>query len=90
MPRINRPLIKTNNDDEHHTAVVNRQHRNEQGIDTSKTFVSLPIGYTVVVQQEVGGLWAHGTIEDKGSHNHHDRSYKICITETGRIITCNR
>ena len=35
-------------------------------------------------------MWTHGTIEDKGNHNHHNRSYKICITKTGRIITCNR
>ena len=32
----------------------------------------------------------HGPIEDKGNHNHHDRSYKIHITKTGKIVTCNR
>ena len=90
MPRINRLLINTDSDDEHHTVLVNRHHRNEQDIDTSKNFVSLPIGSTVVVQGEDRGLWTHGTIEDKGNHHHHDRSYKICITKTGRIITCNR
>ena len=25
-----------------------------------------------------------------GDHNHHNRSYKIQVTTTGRIITCNR
>ena len=50
MPRIDRLPINTDNDDEHHTALVNRQHRNQQDIDTSKNFVSLPIGSTVVVQ----------------------------------------
>ena len=50
MPIIDRLPINTNNDDEHHTVLVNRQYRNEQGIDNSKNFVSLPIGYTVAVQ----------------------------------------
>ena len=26
----------------------------------------------------------------KGDHNHYNRSYKIQVTTTGRIITCNR
>ena len=52
MPIIDRLPITTYNDDKHHTTLVNRQYRNEQGIDTSKNFVSLPIGSTVVVQQE--------------------------------------
>ena len=36
------------------------------------------------------GPWTHGTIETKGDHNHHNRSYKICITKTAKIVTCNR
>ena len=36
------------------------------------------------------GLWTHGTIVGKGDHNHHNRSYKIQVTTTGRIITCKR
>ena len=87
---MDRLPINTNNDEEHHKVLTNRQCRNDWGNDTSKTFVSLPIGSTIVVQQENGGLWTHGTIEDKGDHNQHDRSCKICITKTGRIITCNR
>ena len=35
----------------------------------------LPIGSTVVVQQEDGGPWTHGTIVGKGDHNHHNYSY---------------
>ena len=89
MPIIDRPRINTSNDHEH-TSLVNRPYRNEQGIDTSKNFVSLPIRSTVVVQGEDRGPWTHGTIEDKGDHNYHDRTYKICITKTGRIITGNR
>ena len=52
--------------------------------------MSLPIGYTVAVQCEDGGLWTHGMIEGKGDHNHHDRSYHIHITKTGRLVTQNR
>ena len=90
MPVMDRLLINTNNDEEHHKVLTNRQCRNDQGNDTFKKFVSLPIGSTVVVQQEDRGPWTHGTIEDKGNHNHHGRSYKICITKTVRIITHNR
>ena len=32
----------------------------------------------------------HGTIIGKGDHNHHNRSYKIQVTNMGRIITLNR
>ena len=49
--------------------------------------MSIPIGSTVVVQGEDRGLWTHGTVVGKGSHN---RSYKIQVTKTGRIIMCNR
>ena len=58
--------------------------------DTSQLFVSIPIGSTVAVQWEDGGLWTHGTIVGKGNYNHHNCSYKIQITTTGRTITCNR
>ena len=50
MPVINRPLVGTNNDNEHHKALIGRQSRNDKGKDTSRSFVSLPIGSTVVVQ----------------------------------------
>ena len=58
--------------------------------DTSQVFASIPIGSTVAVQWEDGGSWTHGTIVGMGDHNHHSRSYKIQVTTTGRIITCNR
>ena len=48
------------------------------------------IGSNVVVQWEDWGLWIHGTIGVKGNHNHHNVSYKIHVTTTGRIMTCNR
>ena len=48
-----------------------------------ENFASLLIGSTVVVQCNDGGPWTHGMIEGKGNHNHHDRSYNICITKTG-------
>ena len=52
--------------------------------------LSISIGSTVVVQQEDGGPWTHGTVIGKGDHNQHNRSYKIQVTKSGRIITCNR
>ena len=36
------------------------------------------------------GLWAHSAIIGKGDHNHHNRSYKIQVTNTGWLITHNR
>ena len=52
--------------------------------------MSISIQSTVVVQREDRGPWTHGTIIGKGDHNHHNRSYKIHVANTGRIITHNR
>ena len=40
-------------------------------------YVSIPVGSTVAVKCEDGGLWKLGTVESKGDHNHNDRSYII-------------
>ena len=50
MPVMDRPLIITDNDQEHLKMLTNRQCRNDQDNDTFKSFVSLPIGSTVAVQ----------------------------------------
>ena len=34
-----------------------------------------------------GGLWTHGTVVGRGDCNHNNRSYLICITKTGQIVT---
>ena len=39
-----------------------------------------------MVQWEDGGPW----IEGNGDQNHHDRSYHICITKTGQLVTQTR
>ena len=90
MPVVNRPPIGSDNDKEHHNVLINRQCRNDKDNDTSKHFHPLPIGSTVAVKCEDGGPWTHGTIEEKGNHNHHNRSYKIHITTTGKTTTCKR
>ena len=69
---------------------MRRQGKNDPNNDISQIFVSIPIGSTVVVQQEDGGPWTHDTIIGNGDHNHRNRSYKTQVTTTGRIITCNR
>ena len=56
MPIINRPLVGTDNDDEHNRLKMKSQTKNDKDKETSKYFVSLPIGSTVVVQWEDGGL----------------------------------
>ena len=61
--------------------IIKRQMKDDKNKDTFKNYVSIPIGSTVVVQQENQGPWTHGTMEGKGDQNHHDRSYHICITK---------
>ena len=90
MPVMDRQPINIDNDDKHHKNLMHRQAKSDQDSDTSKNFMSIPIGSTVAVQQEDGGLWTHSTVVGKGNHNHHNRSYKIQVTKTGRIITHNR
>ena len=90
MPVIDRKPIGGDNDDEHHNKLVHRQHKNDTNNDASPVFASIPKGSTVVVQQEDGGLWTHGMVIGKGDHNHHDQSYTIQITTTGRRITCQQ
>ena len=72
MPVIDRKPIGRDNDDEHHNKLIHRQHKNGKNNDASPVFASIPIGSTVVVQQDDSGLWTHGTIVGKGDHNHHD------------------
>ena len=73
MPLINRPPVSIDNDDEHRKVIIKKANKNDKDKDTLKIFVSLPMGCTVVVQQEDEGLWTHGRIKGNGNHNHHDR-----------------
>ena len=50
MPVMDRPPINVDNDDEHHQTLMHSQGKNDQGNDTSKIFMSIPIGSTVAVQ----------------------------------------
>ena len=90
MPIINRPPVGIDNDEKHHKVLIIRETKNDKGKDTSVHFVSIPIESTVAVQWEEGGLWTHDIIEGKGDQNHHDKSYHIHITKTGRLVTQNR
>ena len=74
--------------DDHDSKLVDRQHKNHN--DASTVFAFIPIGSAVVVQQEGGRPWTHGTIVDTGDHNHHDRTYTIQLTTNGRRIMHNR
>ena len=48
--------------------------------DTFGNYASVPIGSTVVAQQEDAGPWNHITVVGKGDQNHNNRSYTIHIT----------
>ena len=88
MPVIDRKPVCTDNDDEHYTKLVPREHKNDTMMLHKSA--SIPIGSTVVVQQEDGGPWTHGTIIRMGDYNHHNCTYNIQITTMGRRITCNK
>ena len=90
MPIINRQLVGRDNGEEYYEVLIKRQTKDDKNQGTLRNYVSIPIGSTVVVQHEDGGLCIHGTVEGKGDHNHHDRSYNICITRTGHLVTWDR
>ena len=47
---MDRQPISIDNDDEYHMNLMDIQGKNDQDNDTSKIFMSIPIGPTVVVQ----------------------------------------
>ena len=85
MPVLDWKSNGEDHDDEHHGKLIDRQHKNNN--DASPIFTSIPIGSAVVVQQEDGRPWTHGTVVDTGDHNHHDHVYIIQLTINGRGIT---
>ena len=48
MPVLDHKPIGKDNDDEHHSKLIDRQHKNNN--DASPVFASLPIGSAVVVK----------------------------------------
>ena len=60
MPVIDRKPVSIDNNDEHHIKLMHRQSKNNSNNDASQVFASIPIGSTVVIQWEDGGLKTHG------------------------------
>ena len=81
-------LLNSNKDEEYYETLIYRQ-KNDQDQNTSRNYTFIPIRSTVVVQHKDCGLWSHGTIVGKDNHKHNNRSYAICITKTGWLITRN-
>ena len=50
MPVLDRKPKGRDNDDEHHSKLVHRQHKSNTHNDTLPIFASIPIGSTVAVQ----------------------------------------
>ena len=90
MPIVNIPPVNLNNDDEHYEAVVHRQMKNYKNNDTFRKYASFSMGSTVVAQYEDGVLCTHCTVIGKEDHSHNNRSYMICLTKRGQIVTRNR
>ena len=53
MPKINRPPVNSNNDDEHYEVLVKGQTNNDKNHDTSRNDASFLLGSTVVVQEKI-------------------------------------
>ena len=63
---ISMPPVNTDIDDEHHKTLVQRQVNAYKNYDTVRNSNSVPVGSTVAVEREDGGLWTHGATVDKG------------------------
>ena len=87
--RLSRPPILCDNDGNNHTALANRQSQSNKEADTHVNIYFLPMGSTVVVQQEDGGPLMHGTIIGDGAKDHSVRCFKIRVTKTRYIISWN-
>ena len=83
LPIINRLPMGIDNDEGHYEVLVKRQTKDYQNQGTPRNYVSIPTGSTVAIQCEDRGTWTHGTLEGKGYHKHHDRSYNIHTRKTG-------
>ena len=88
IPVLDRKPVGKEYDEEHHSSLVDRQHKNDN--DASPMFTFIPIGSAVVVKWEDGGPWTHGTIVGTGDHNHNNCSYTVQLITNGRRITHNR
>ena len=75
---LNRPLINTDNNDDHYDKSVERAGKADKNYDTLISYNSILIGSTVVFQREDGGPWTHGPIIDKGD--------KTIVTEHTKYV----
>ena len=66
MPIIYRPLVNSNNNNEHYEVLVKRQIKNDKNHENSRNYASFPVGSTVVVEQESCRQWTHGTVVERG------------------------
>ena len=80
--------IRQDQGDDHYSKLMDRQHKNDN--DTPPVFPYIPTGSALVVQQEDGRPWTHGTVVGSGNYNHHGRSHIIQLTTNERCITQNR
>ena len=84
MPVLDHKPIGQDHDDDHYGKLMDRQHKNDN--DTPPVFFYIPTGSAVVVPWEDGRPQTHGTVAGSGNYNHHDRSYIIPLTTSGRCI----
>ena len=66
---LNGPPINTNCSDDLNETLVERKAKTDKNYDDLMNYNSIPIGYTVAVQREVGGPWTHGTVVENGDLN---------------------
>ena len=57
--------------------------------DIQRDSAYFPIVSTVAIQRDDGALCMHVVIVKSNSTDHNERSDKVRVMETGRVITCN-
>ena len=90
LPQVNRKPTSVNADIEYYEALKAYHDKYLKGSDTQEDSHYFPLGSTLAVQYEDGGLWMHGVTEEASNTDHNRWSYIIRVTKTGRLIMHNR
>ena len=58
-----------------------------RGNDTCNDSIYFPVGFTVAMKREEGGLWTNRMIVKGGNADHKGQSYTVRVTKMGSLIT---
>ena len=83
--KYSRPPILCDNDENNHTALLNRQPHAYEDVDVD--IPCPPTGSIAVVHHKDAGQWMHGTIVEHKYDTHDSRSYKVSVNKMRNTIT---